>query len=458
MTGEVYRSLEVKGPHTDSINILEMVSLSMLLLIVVASFFAGALLGEDSAGGMRYDFYSSHWPTIERFSTMQWHKAVVNYHSTSNPLLYILASLLPLHGNQKLYHAITFTSGLLIWPLLSWAYYRRYCKFGINWLWASFGASAILVSPSFRSSAFWGNTDWLPYAFCAGTSLLLSKYQDSEAEKVSTVGLFSLIAVAVVSSCAFYTRQYYAFLPVVAAWIILTRTETPFLLILSVFGVMALPEMYLMYLWKGFNTPAQQYMLFPQMVNVLKVGAAIGLLSLPIIVGSIRQSLSDVLPEWWGTRSTVVAVSGLLLFIIVIMALGSPEWVEKGFTGGGGGIVVKTGLRMGALGTPFILTVSYFGLVAATLFSTRSATNSVLAATYLVPLFLTRPTYQRYMEPSLVVALFLFASTRTAEIVFNKRALIYNFFFTGIILIIGIIYYDFFLSVTSVPPPPPASF
>ena len=66
------------------------------------------------------------------------------------------------------------------------------------------------------------------------------------------------------------------------------------------------------------------------MINIWKIGAVIGLLSLPIIVGCIRRSLSDVLPEWWGARSTVIAFVGLLVFI---MALGATEWPEQG--GGG---------------------------------------------------------------------------------------------------------------------------
>ena len=215
-----------------------------------------------------------------------------------------------------------------------------------------------------------------------------------------------------------------------------------------------IPELYLIYLWKGIVPPFHQGENFhPTLINIWKVGVAVGLLSFPVIVGCIRRSLGDVLPEWWGMRSTVVAIVGLLGFIIVIMALGAPEWLEKGWGGGGGGIIVKAGVRLGAFGTPFILTLSYFGLIAVIIFSTRSTTNAVLAATYLVPLFLTAPTYQRYLEPSLVVAMFLFADTRTATTAFNKRVLMYNFVFTGLILVIAIIYYDFLLSVTSSPIP-----
>jgi len=443
-TREPDRDMTVKGYHTAAKGNLEIVGLCVLLLSVVASFLVGWLLGEDSTGGMRGDFYCAHWLLIERFSTTSWATAVVDYNAAMNPLLYMIASLLPLHDDQQIYHGITFVVGLLIWALLSWAYYRRYSKYGIDWLWASFGASAILLSPTFRSSTFWGNTDWLPFAFCAGTSLLLSRFQDSETYEARAIGPFSLITLAVVSSCAFYTRQYYAFLPIFAAWIVLTRTKTSPFLVVGIFFLATLPEMYLVYVWKGFNPPTAQFMLHPTMVNLWKLGAGIGLLSLPIVVGCIRRSLSDVLPEWWGARSTAVALVGLLVFIIVIMALGPPEWLEKGFGGGGGGIIVKAGVRMGALGSPFILTVSYLGLVAASLFATRSATNAVLAATYLAPLFVAAPTYQRYLEPSLVVALLLFADTRTARIVFTKRVLMCNFVFAALILPIGIVYYDFF--------------
>jgi hypothetical protein len=97
---------------------------------------------------------------------------------------------------------------------------------------------------------------------------------------------------------------------------------------------------------------------------------------------------------------------------------------------------------MGALGTPFILTVSYFGLVATIVFSMRSATNAVLAGTFVAPHLVHSVTYQHYLEPSLTVALFLFADTQTARTVFNKRVLTCNFVFTALILATGISYYD----------------
>ncbi len=438
-----------RHPTGSKIN-LETVGLSVMVFCATTSFLIGFLLGEDSIGGARFDFYLFHWPAIELFSSISWGTAVADYGgAANNPLLYAIASLLPLHGDQKIYHVITFLVALLTWPFLSWAYYRRYCNYEIDWLWALFGASTILISPSFRSSAFWGSTDYLPLVFCAGTSLLLSKFQDAEAnsegKKTRRIGLLTLVALAATSVCAFYTRQLYAFLPIFAAWMVLRRTDTSPFLVLSVFLAAMLPEMFLVYLWKGINPPVSQSanVFHPTMINVLGVGAIIGLLAIPLVLGCIRRSLADVVPEWWGARSTVIAFAGLLVFII---ALRGTEWPELG-----GGIIVKAGLRMGAFGTPFILTVSYFGLVAAILLSMRSPTNALLVGSFLVPFFVVRESYQHYLEPSLAVTLFLFADTQTARTLFNKRVLTYNFLFSALILTIAIVYYDLFNHLSKIP-------
>ncbi len=450
MTKEAHRNFTVEGQRIGLKVHLETLALSTLLFGIVASFLAGDLLGEDSTGWACFDSYLAHWPLVELFSATSWGTAVADYGgfpAANNPLLYMIMSLIPLHGDPKIYHAMTFVLALLTGLLLSWAYYRRYSNHGIGWLWALFGASAILISPTFRSSAFWGTTDWFPFVFCAGTSVLLSRFQDySETGKAPAIGPFTLAALAAVSACAFYTRQFYGFVPVLAAWVVLIRTKTPLLLVLSFFGVAMLPEIFLVYLWEGLNPPSlreEVQWMHPHasLTNIWMVGTMIGLFSLPIIVGCIRRSLSDVLPEWWGFRSTVIALVGLTVFV---MALRATEWPAEG-----GGIIVKTGLRMGALGTPLILIASYFGLVPAILFSMGSATNALLAGTFLAPLlisplFMGFSTPQRYLEPSLVVALFLFADTQTAKKVFNKRVLICNFAFSTLLLAVAIGYYHNF--------------
>src|SRR5215472_17317723 len=44
-----------------------------------------------------------------------------------------------------------------------------------------------------------------------------------------------LVALATASACAFYTRQLYLFVPVLAAWVVLTRTKTSPFLVLAFF-------------------------------------------------------------------------------------------------------------------------------------------------------------------------------------------------------------------------------
>src|ERR1700730_17759877 len=329
MGRQAERNFTIEGRHIGSKTNLEMVCL--LLFVIVSSFLVGDLLGEDSTGWACFDSYWAHWPLVELFSATSWGTAVADYGgfpAANNPLLYMIMSLIPLHGDPKIYHAMTFVLALLTWPLLSWAYYRRYSNHGIDWLWALFGASAILISPSFRSSAFWGTSDWLPFVFCAVTSLILSRFQASKADKSAAIDPFTLAALAAASACAFYTRQFYLFVPVLAAWVVLTRTKTSPLLVLSFFGVVMLPETLLVYVWKGLNPPPLRELVrgmhaHASLTNIWMVGTMIGLFSLPIIVGCIRRSLSDVLPKWWGLRSTVIALVCLTVFV---MALRATEW------------------------------------------------------------------------------------------------------------------------------------
>jgi hypothetical protein len=56
-----------------------------------------------------------------------------------------------------------------------------------------------------------------------------------EGGEARTIGPFALVAVAVVSSCALYTRQFYAFLPAFAAYMVLPHTNTSRFVVFSVF-------------------------------------------------------------------------------------------------------------------------------------------------------------------------------------------------------------------------------
>ena len=274
------------------------------------------------------------------------------------------------------------------------------------------------------------------FILCGHVASIISGFQDFECGRARALGVPSLAALSAVSMCAFYVRQYYAFLPALAAWTVLARTRTHPLSVLAVFAVTMVPEAFLLYVWKGLNPPAAHGYFHPAMMNVLIVGAIIRGFSIPLFIGCIRRSVRDVLPEWWGFRATALAFAGLL---VLIMAQGATEWPGAG---GGGGIIVKAGLRLGALGTPFILAVSYFGLVTAIVFSMRSATNALLTSAFLAPYFVSVVIYQHYLDPTLTVALFLFSDTQISRTLFNKRVLTCNCVFTALVLAIGIAYYD----------------
>jgi hypothetical protein len=415
---------------------LETVCLLAVLAFVLISFVIGFLLGEDSSGGARGDFYNFHWKAIERFSQMPWRLAVVDYPSATNPLLYMVASLLPL--GEKAYRILSTVLAFVIFLFISWAYHRRFSRSKVNWLWALFAASSVLISPSFRSAAFWGNTDCLPFLFSAIASISLSHFQNAPAKNSATkrwraIDAFNLVVIVVTSSCAFYTRQFYAFVPVIAAWTLLTKNKVSPIVVLGLFTMAMIPELLLLYLWNGINPPTFHNQASPSLSNILLVGANVGFFSIPLIFGSIRRSLSDVLPAWWGLRWMIASFIGLAIFIVTLR---KTEWPTFG-----GGIIVKAGVMMGAPGTPFILSMTYLGLLAVIVFSIQSSTNAVLAGAFLGPFLIAYPLYQRYFDPSFIVALLLFADMKMSAAIFQKRVLTCYFIFSSLLLIVGVVYY-----------------
>ena len=139
----------------------------------------------------------------------------------------------------------------------------------------------------------------------------------------------------------------------------------------------------------------------------------------------------------------MVAFVGLLVFV---MPLRATEWPAEG-----GGIIIRPAFGWSAWYAFYF----DFGLVTTILFSMRSTINALLAGTFLTPFFISpffmgKPTAQRYLEPALAVALFLFGDTQTGRKVFNKRVLICNFVFSTLVLAISIGYYsNFSLEVCS---------
>ena len=80
-----------------------------------------------------------------------------------------------------------------------------------------------------------------------------------KAKKPRRIRLLTLVALAATSVCAFYTRQLYAFFPIFAPWMVLSHTDTSPVLVLIVFLVAMIPEMFFVYLWKGINPPVSRF-------------------------------------------------------------------------------------------------------------------------------------------------------------------------------------------------------
>ena len=227
-------------------------------------------------------------------------------------------------------------------------------------------------------------------------------------------------------SSAFYTRQFYVFVPVVCAWALWRQAGFRPAAVACAFGLAALPELGLVLLWHGLNPPAFHHQARPGWSNVLFLGTNLALFAAPLVIGA-RAAGHRILPPWWDRRATLGWASAFACPHGV--SLWGAVWPDAG-----GGVLVKASLRLGWLATPAIAAFSLVGLSAALIFALRSRTNAVAAGSFLPPFFIAYPIYERYFDPVVLVGLLLFADLSTARALSGTRPLLAYLLFTATLL------------------------
>lgn len=404
--------------------------------LALASFLIGFGLREDGSGGARFDYFHHHLPTIERFVSEPWSVAIRDYPSPATPLFYILASINPLLGNELLFSIFHTVMAVGIAVLFAYALHARFAAFHAQWPWALLAGAAILLSPYFRAAAYWPQTDDLPFLFVILTYLCLFPLLDNE--KPSSLNPSLLIpVVAVVSACAFYTRQFYLFLPIFSFAVLFIFYPTQRILTVVSFAAATIPGIILLLTWQGVSPPFDREKVgFSP--NSLVDGFSFGMFyAIPFFCYRSYAWLtggSGKLPL--PRRSTALLLgAGYLLFLAIFL----PHFT---FPELAGGVLGKLCERAGPLGPLLFVTAAYCGLlIVANLMLFTSWQTRLLIGLVFVP-FLIRPiVYQRYFDPLLLVLFMLFYNRRYVARYANHRAAFSVAGFNVALLIAAIGYY-----------------
>ena len=384
----------------------------MLAWSVGALFAIGLGLWIASAHGLdpgnvlaqRYDFVLSHLPSSRRFAELPFLEALSGYPAAPFPLFYmILGALLALGGTVLTLQVVSVGIGLaLLWLVYVQARTNR----GFPAVGAAALVAAVLISPYFRGTTVYANTDPLPLALLVAAFVLADRPREPRP------------ALALALACvAVWARQFYVFAPTA---LFLREAfgagRARFLRLLLVGAAMAVPVVALVLYWGGPTPPtlagpghvaaAGPATTVPVLLSI------IGFYALPSAVATLRFHRREFLAA--ARRPAFLVSMACLAAIGVAVGLGL---AELGAIGGGGAAMVglerfgvPAGVRAGILAAACVGVGGYL----AYLVLQAPRANAILLLTVLafVP---TTVLYQRYFDPLLPVLFGCLLRTRESE-------------------------------------------
>jgi hypothetical protein len=400
-------------------------------VLALVLFVAGLILGLDPGGGTRRDLFIDHLPTIYAFHTRPWLEVLRNYHSATTPLFHMLESFNPLLGHDAAFRASNIIVSLVVYALYIIALCRRFPDVPQVRSWAALLGAALLLSPYFQSTAYWPITDTLPLFFMLVVFLLLNPIENGQPRHEKTLHpVVRILLLAVLSMCAFYTRQSYLFLPLFV-FILLFRTQSAsrwwtFL----AFALAGLPGLYLFWLWRGFTPPTFQGINQGSSAEIVVYPLTmITFYAIPLLFEAFYQNRSNWRAFIPSRTVWLALIAGAIAFLLVFHRF---SFSTRHY---GGGIASKIFAKCGRPGPVLFLLFAYVGLlILIWLFRVTEWKTRTLLLFFLLPTFMMKVVFERYYDPLLYMLFFLFCDRNLVRRFVNVRTGILIFLFMAALL------------------------
>ena len=238
----------------NNLNKKEKIIFQFLFFLIIFSYFLGFILSENSAGGSLVDFENTkrNLATFDSNNFLDSIRATASldneiFQSTRTPGFYIFNKYLnPFTGDIKLHQLFTSLVSLLI-PIFLFLNLKLKFK-NIDNYYLILLSSIILLSPYFRSTAFWGNEENFGILIVAISTYLFQKYFEINSRKKE---LIYLNLLALFSSLTVYCDQKLIIIPLITFISILFSkkklSDKVYLTFLYI--IFAIPFVFLIKLW-----------------------------------------------------------------------------------------------------------------------------------------------------------------------------------------------------------------
>ena len=234
--------------------------LIVISLFIIFSFFIGFFLDENSAGagGFSGDFRQFIWPNLNLFKE----NILINlnsydYTDSRMPISYILHIIANPFINTELQFRISTFFISMLCPIIFFFNLRlKYKNFNIYLV--LFLTCLLLLSPYFRTTAYWGLQENYGILCILVSYYIYQKYFLILKIKKNKTQFLALFVLSLSSSLSFYFDQKLLIIPFLFFILLIFNKKISIIskiTLVTYYILMAIPALYLIFLWKGILPP-----------------------------------------------------------------------------------------------------------------------------------------------------------------------------------------------------------
>ena len=420
----------------------------IVIFLISVSFFLGYYFQENATGGGP-EFYELSWPIIQNFKE-DFVYTIKNYGTFRDytiPFLHILnAYINPFSNDIKNFQLsvtiISFTIFLLFVLILKKNYKH------INYIDIFLTATVILLLPFFRTSAFWGKNENFGWLFFLLALYFFSEIKKNTSKSLNNRDFLNIIFFCFTSSCALYARQALVFLPIsYLLYLFFNKADKKIIMTSMIsFAVFAVPALILILIWGNVfdlkNNPGFfEWWINPKHIlkNLPILLSFFGFYFLPILIIEFFDSgLKNLIKKYCKSFLFALVIFIFLLQTDLLDYLG--DYIR------GGGAILKVNYLIQKNNFLLLLLFSSIGFsVLIRLFNENLKNNAPILLPLLIIYSFPNLLYQEYVEPLILIIIFLALKTNLQQIYF-KNISFSNFIFLSyfVVYLAGSIYFKHF--------------